>query len=74
MMFAKLTPPLAVGRYTVQWKALGADGHAVEGSYPFRVSAAVAGASVPWPTLGAGVLIVIGLGAVGQHVLRQRRK
>lgn len=29
--------PLAPGRYRVQWRAAGADGHPVKGGYDFRV-------------------------------------
>lgn len=32
------TPDLGPGRYTVDWRAMSADGHAVNGSFSFTVS------------------------------------
>lgn len=71
---AKLAEPLVVGRYTVQWKAAGNDGHVVEGSYPFSVSADAPGSPLLWPALGLGLLLATGLGAVGYRIFRRRRK
>lgn len=34
----KLAAPLPNGAYTVEWKIIGADGHAVNGSYAFSVN------------------------------------
>ncbi len=39
-MTGKIADPLANGNYTVKWTIIGADGHAVEGSYSFAVEAA----------------------------------
>ena len=38
----KLADPLPNGAYTVSWKIIGADGHAVNGSYSFAVNAPAA--------------------------------
>lgn len=73
-VWATLTSPLAAGPYTVQWTAIGADGHAVEGSYPFSVSAEVQGDSTPWLLIGLIGLAGVGVGAVGYGLYRRRRK
>lgn len=35
--FQIVIPPLKKGLYTVQWKTLGADGHAMNGAYNFTI-------------------------------------
>jgi methionine-rich copper-binding protein CopC len=46
VLSAAIAPPLEQGTYTVQWTAVSTDGHPVEGSYQFAVSA---------PAFGAGL-------------------
>jgi len=68
--------PLAAGDYTVQYRAVEAqDGHAVEGSFGFRVSGpggpAASRATSRWPIAGgAGVVAAIFL--LGWLALRRR--
>jgi methionine-rich copper-binding protein CopC len=68
---ARFTTALGEGVYTVQWTAIGADGHPVEGSYQFAVSRA--------PGTGQGPLIIFitslvgGILALGAVVLLARR-
>jgi methionine-rich copper-binding protein CopC len=35
---AEVEPPLAPGRYRLEWQVLSTDGHVVTGSYTFRVA------------------------------------
>jgi copper resistance protein C len=46
-MSLRFEEPLPSGAYTVNWKLLGADGHAVEGSYTFSVNLPEAEAEQP---------------------------
>jgi methionine-rich copper-binding protein CopC len=39
VFFVKPSAPLAPGRYTVSWRGVGDDGHAVTGDFGFSVSA-----------------------------------
>ncbi len=71
---AQLSVPLAIGNYTVQWKAVGKDGHAVEGSYPFRVSVEAQSIATLWPVIAIILLVVVGLSALGYGVYRRRRE
>ena len=52
---ASLATPLDEGTYTVQWTALGSDGHPVQGTYQFGVSARI-GAG-----LGPRIIFVLSL-------------
>lgn len=70
---AQLAARLAVGQYTVQWKAFGDDGHTVEGSYPFSVSADAQAATPPWPIMGLAGLVIVGLGLMGYWLYRRRQ-
>lgn len=72
VVWDKLGAPLAVGRYTVQWKAVGDDGHTVEGSYPFSVSAETHSTLTPWPVIGLVVLVLVGVGTIGLGLYRRR--
>lgn len=47
-----VTASLADGSYSVEWKIVGEDGHAVEGSYSFQVELAEAGEPTPENTEG----------------------
>lgn len=38
-MTGKIAAPLVNGEYTVKWTIIGADGHAIDGSYTFAVNA-----------------------------------
>jgi hypothetical protein len=73
-MSAKLTAPLAAGKYTVQWKAVGDDGHAVEGSYPFSVSAETQSMATLWTVGAIALLVVAGLSATGYGFYRRKRR
>jgi methionine-rich copper-binding protein CopC len=55
-------PALAAGSYTVQWSAIGADGHEVAGSYSFAIGSDDAGDD-------SSLTRNIGLGIVGLAVL-----
>ncbi len=39
-LVAKLVKPIGAGSYTVTWKAMSKDGHVVNGTFGFRVTAA----------------------------------
>jgi len=54
----RLDPPLALGTYTVQWLAVGADGHPVSGSYQFAVSTASRPTRL-WPLLAIFALLAV---------------
>jgi methionine-rich copper-binding protein CopC len=69
---AKLTAPLAAGQYTVQWKAIGEDGHAVEGSYPFSVSAEAQNVTTAWTVSAIVLLVIVGLSAIGYGSYRRK--
>ena len=71
---AKLAAPLTVGRYTVQWKAVGDDGHAVEGSYPFSVSAEAQSAAAPWTFGAVALFAIVGLSVIGYEFYRRKRR
>lgn len=57
VLHALFTSALGEGVYTVQWTAIGTDGHPVEGSYQFAVSPALG--------TGRGPLIIFALSLVG---------
>lgn len=69
VLSAHLAEPLAPRTYTVQWVALGADGHPVAGSYQFAVAAPSA---VPWWPWVLAVVIVLGAAAIALLWLRRR--
>jgi hypothetical protein len=73
VLTATLAEPLAPGTYTVEWTALGSDGHPVQGSYQFAVSAAAgpSRSSGPVLALAAGLLAA---GLVGVLVWRRRAR
>jgi hypothetical protein len=66
-LHAHLASPLAPGDYTVQWKAVTADGHTTEGSYRFRVQPPTG--APPW-AWGVGLVVAL---AAGGAVLWRRR-
>lgn len=69
---AKVSAPLASGRYTLQWTATSIDGDTVEGSYPFEVNL--------WGWLMGqllnGLPIIVGLAIVAGmwQAFRQRQR
>jgi methionine-rich copper-binding protein CopC len=65
-MFATLPSPLEPGQYTVQWAAVGDDGHTTQGSYQFSVTAASGGTWLWW-------LLVIPVAAGGYAIWRRYR-
>lgn len=54
-------PPLPLGVYTVQWQAVGVDGHGLSGSYAFEVVEGGGGKTAVW--LGGAGLLLLLLGA-----------
>ena len=66
------TSALGEGTYTVQWTAIGSDGHPAEGSYQFAVSPAFGAGRGPQIVFASS--LVIGLLALGAVVLLARRK
>ena len=55
---ARLADPIGVGTYTVQWLAIGADGHPTAGSYQFAVTDRPARPLWLWALLLAIPLVV----------------
>jgi methionine-rich copper-binding protein CopC len=66
------TSALGEGVYTVQWTAVGTDGHPVEGTYQFAVSASF-GAGMG-PQIALAVSLAVGLLALAAIVVLSRRK
>lgn len=64
VLFSPL-PPLVANEYNVQWSAISADGHAVSGTYTFRVSEESAPASTPLFILGGLLLLILVAGITG---------
>lgn len=50
---AAVTAPLAPGRYTVEWRVVGADGHPVDGDYAFTVEPPPSAVAADTGDLGA---------------------
>lgn len=50
---AAISAPLAPGRYTVEWRVIGADGHPVSGDYAFTVEAPPPGVGADTGDIGA---------------------
>jgi methionine-rich copper-binding protein CopC len=57
VLTASLDSGLGQGLYTVQWRAVGTDGHPVEGSYQFAVSAAFGAGLGPRIVLFTGLIV-----------------
>jgi methionine-rich copper-binding protein CopC len=53
------TPPLEPGVYTVQWLAVGADGHALRGSYQLAVREQAVGPVLWWVAAVVGLLALL---------------
>ncbi len=70
-LWADLDPALAPGTYTVQWSAVSADGHTVEGSFQFAV--ADKPVAFPWPALLCVVVILILIGSLPFFLARYVR-
>lgn len=70
VLVGRLTEPLAAGTFTVQWRAMGTDGHPVEGSYPFAIGAAdpTAGSTNWSKTALIAAISTIIMGGVGVFV------
>ena len=66
------TSALGEGVYTVQWTAVGDDGHPVQGSYQFAVSPAVGAGRGPLIVFVSS--LVIGALALGAVVVLARRR
>lgn len=62
VLTAALREALPAGTYTVEWTAVGLDGHPVQGSYQFAVSgpnqASRPAAVVPWLVAAGGALLI----------------
>jgi methionine-rich copper-binding protein CopC len=70
VLTAEAAAPLVPGTYTVQWIAIGADGHPTAGSYQFAVSAPQARSVWPWAlAIGLALAAII----ASQLRLRTRR-
>lgn len=67
VMYASLPARLDPGQYTVQWSAVGDDGHTTQGSYQFSVSAGSGGPLWLW------WLLVIPVGGGAYAVWRRSR-
>ncbi|MGH2537585.1 MAG: copper resistance CopC family protein [Candidatus Promineifilaceae bacterium] len=63
-------PELEPGDYMVQWRAAGPDGHAVSGSYQFRLRESNA-SSLPAAVL---LLAAVGLLVIGSAIARGNRR
>ena len=72
VLHASLATPLGKGTYTVQWTAVGEDGHPVEGTYQFGVSAPVGDGL--GPTIVFGSSLLFGTLAVVAIIVLARRK
>jgi copper resistance protein C len=66
-MFALVPTSLDAGVYTVQWAAVGDDGHTTQGSYQFSVAAASSRATWLW------WLLIVPIAAVGYAFWRRSR-
>jgi hypothetical protein len=71
-MVGQLAAPLGPGTYTVQWTAVGADGHPAQGSYQFGVAADGGGARMAGLAVAAGAGVVVLLGAAAWLLGRRR--
>jgi methionine-rich copper-binding protein CopC len=66
-MFAVIPAALDSGVYTVQWAAVGDDGHTTQGSYQFSVAATPSRATWLW------WLLLIPIAAIGYAIWRRSR-
>jgi methionine-rich copper-binding protein CopC len=71
VLTARLAEPLPAGTYTVEWRVIGADGHPVQGSYQFAVSAGGAQATSGWLRWGAGLVTAVAAVAIVAASLRR---
>jgi methionine-rich copper-binding protein CopC len=71
-LVGRLGAPLAPGTYTVQWTAVGADGHPAQGSYQFGVGGDGGGAPIAGLAVAAGAAAVVLLGAAAWLLGRRR--
>jgi len=70
VLSARLAEPLGLGTYTVQWVAIGADGHPTAGSYQFAVTNRPARPLWQWALL----LVIPAMVAAGGLVWRRIRR
>jgi methionine-rich copper-binding protein CopC len=76
VLSAAIAPPLAQGTYTVQWTAVSTDGHPVQGTYQFAVSAPAFGAGLGprIAFLSSLVLGTLALAAIAVLAIFRRRR
>lgn len=56
VLFGAIEGPLAAGTYTVNWQAVGADGHPVRGEYSFAIASGAQGLTTADPAAAAPVV------------------
>ena len=65
-------PQLPPDKYNVQWQIISTDGHAISGSYTFRVAKPSSGPKIDNLALGLGLLIAAAV--LGGLIIRPYRK
>lgn len=65
-------PPLPVNDYNVQWSAISADGHAISGTYTFRVAEASNNAPI-FLLIGGGALLLLMSGVLLWVTMKKRQ-